>query len=64
MRTLNLRRSSNVSSAVYDEESRTLTVIFANGRTYEYVVAADVIDGLEASPSPGNYVRRLSGVRV
>jgi hypothetical protein len=64
MRALNLRNSSNVSSAIYDEETGRLTVTFGHGRTYEYVVGADVIDGLEASASPGNYVRRLSGVRV
>lgn len=62
MRTLNLRASSNVSAAVYDEETGTLTVTFHKGGTYVYRVDQATAAAFEASPSPGSFVaRQLKG---
>ncbi len=49
-------RSSNLSSADYDEEARTMTITFRSGGTYTYEnVDQGTYDGLLASPSPGKY---------
>lgn len=62
MRVLNLRASSNVSGAVYDEETGTLSVTFYKGGTYTYRVDQNTVTAFEASPSPGSFVaRQLKG---
>ena len=50
-------RSSNLNSADYDEETRTLTIVFKGGSVYTYAdVDQGTYDGLLAAPSPGKYL--------
>lgn len=49
-------RSTALAGAAYDDETRTLTVDFRNGRTYTHEgVPQEVYDGLVSAPSPGQY---------
>ncbi len=49
-------KSSNLSSADYDEEAHLLTVVFKGGGTYVYAnVDEATYQGLLAAPSPGSY---------
>lgn len=48
--------SSNLSSAGYDEATRTLEIEFASGGIYHYDdVPKDVYDGLLKASSPGSF---------
>jgi hypothetical protein len=49
-------RSSNLASADYDEETRTLTVTFKSGSVYTYHDADEgTYQGLLSAASPGAY---------
>ena len=48
--------SSAISRAVYDDNSRTLSLWFKDSGLYVYFdVPPDVFDGLKAASSPGRY---------
>ena len=48
--------SSNIAAVSYDADSKTLTVDFLDGDSYEYAnVPQSVAIGLAAAPSPGRY---------
>ncbi|HVZ19253.1 MAG TPA: KTSC domain-containing protein [Terriglobales bacterium] len=48
--------SSNISEAGFDPASRTLELMFVNGRVYQYFdVPQHVFDGLCNAPSAGQY---------
>jgi len=52
-----LRASSNLSCAVYDEETQELNVVFLNGSQYRYKkVPKDVADGFSTAKSAGGYL--------
>ena len=56
MARLSMSPSSNLKDAEYDEQSRTLTVTFHDGRSYKYSgVDAETARGLESAPSSGEY---------
>ena len=56
MAKLDIAPSSNLQSADYDDQARTLTVTFHDGRSYKYSgVDADAARGLESAPSSGEY---------
>lgn len=49
-------RSSNLASAEYNEETKTLTITFKSGSSYTYSgVDQEVYDGLLSAASPGTY---------
>jgi hypothetical protein len=50
--------SSNISSAGYDEETKTLRVTFTSGKTYEYAdVPKQIYEGLFSATSAGKFFR-------
>jgi hypothetical protein len=52
-------KSTNLAAAEYDPETRTLTVGFQSGDTWEYYnVPQAVYDGLFQTSSPGGYFYR------
>ncbi len=64
MRRLGLSQSSNVLSAVYDEQTKELTITFKNGRAYSYPNTDSVTaDDFEGSRSPGKFVHERLGGR-
>ena len=51
--------SSNVKSASYDKNSKTLTVTFKKGdRAYDYKVPKSYYNRITASASPGKFVHK------
>ncbi len=49
-------RSSNLASADYSPETRTLSITFKSGSVYTYAdVDEAAYQGLLAAPSPGKY---------
>jgi hypothetical protein len=51
--------SSNVQSAGYDDDSKTLEVTFKNGAKYSYSGVPRVMyEGIFKSDSPGGFVQR------
>ncbi len=49
-------RSSNLASADYSPETRTLSITFKSGSTYSYAdVDQGTYDGLLSATSPGKY---------
>lgn len=57
MARLSLSPSSQLASADYDDQTRTLTVTFLSGGTYRYSgVDSDTKAGLESAASPGSYL--------
>jgi KTSC domain len=51
-----LRNSASGWQAGYDEEAQTLTVVFPNGKSYEYLaVPPDIWKGLQEASSAGVY---------
>lgn len=58
-RQVSLAPSSNVLSAVYDEERRALTVIFRSGHTATYGnIGPETVKDFEMANSPGGFVHR------
>jgi len=56
-KVLNLKTSSNVKSAVWDDETMGLAVIFHSGHGGVYAqVPEEVALGMEQADSPGNYL--------
>ena len=48
--------SSNIAAVSYDADSKTLTVDFLDGDSYEYAnVPESVANGFGTAPSPGRY---------
>ena len=64
VKTLNLNSSSAISSASYDSEAQTLTIVFVNGNSYTHDGVPDyLINDFEAAPSPGKFWNsRIKGV--
>lgn len=56
--------SSALASASYDPDSEQLTVIFTNGRSYDFEgVPASVVEGLKHAGSAGTYFNtQIKGV--
>lgn len=51
--------SSNLHSAGYDKNSKTLEITFKNGATYTYSnVPQEMYEGIFQSDSPGNFVHK------
>lgn len=60
MGTMPTVASSNVSAVDYVKETRTLTVQFHSGQTYEYTdVSPQTYAAMLRSPSPGSFVHRV-----
>ena len=56
MKTFELKKSTNLKEAKYDEESKTLFVEFVHGGKYEfYNVPEEVYTKLIEAPSAGSY---------
>lgn len=56
IRTLELRVSTAISGAQYDTETKTLSVTFVNGSTYDlHEVPEEVVADFESAPSPGKF---------
>lgn len=50
--------SSNLNSAGYDKESKTLEITFKNGKTYSYSgITKSMYEGIFKANSPGRFVR-------
>lgn len=55
-RTLNLRPSSVIASASYDDEDKSLEISFTRGASYTLPgVPQAVVAGFEAAQSPGQF---------
>lgn len=51
--------SSNLRAVDYNYSNGTLTILFRNGRTYEYYnVPQHIFEGLLSAPSKGRYHHR------
>lgn len=63
MARLSLAPSSNLSSADYDEQSRSLTVTFTDGRSYRYSgVDKETAMEFESASSAGSFLNaRIKG---
>jgi hypothetical protein len=48
-------KSSWLSSATYDEETQTLTVVTQKGTKHQHQVPPEVFNELVTAPSPGKY---------
>lgn len=58
--TKEITNSSQVTRVKYNEETKTLTVTFKTGKSYDYYeVPKDIFDGLLAAESAGKYLNEF-----
>lgn len=57
-------QSSAIASASYDDQTKSMSITFTNGRVYDFPnVPEDVFDGLAEAPSAGRYyMENIKGV--
>lgn len=52
--------SSCIEAALYDTDTKTLSITYPSGTTYDYEgVPKDVFDEFEAAPSAGRYLNAV-----